>query len=95
MHFKTYHSKTYDEELSYANRIGEHYVRERERVRCECSSCNCSGHRLTSDGEVWSVIDKDTGQQVGTVTGTNGEQTYKIKFRRSRGEPVRSGGGGG
>ncbi len=54
-----------------------------------------SSKQSTVEGEVWSVIDKDTGQQVGTVTGTNGEQTYKIKFRRSRGEPVRSGGGGG
>ena len=54
-----------------------------------------SSVQSTAEGEVWSVIDKDTGQQVGTVTGTNGEQTYKIKFKRSRGEPVRSGSGGG
>lgn len=49
----------------------------------------------TTEGETWSVIDKDTQQEVGTVTGTNGAQTYRIKFKRSRGEPVRSGSGGG
>ncbi|MGH7495088.1 MAG: hypothetical protein ACREOO_22180 [bacterium] len=54
-----------------------------------------SSVQSTVEGEVWSVIDKDTAQQVGMVTGTNGEQTYRIKFKRSRGEPVRSGSGGG
>jgi len=48
----------------------------------------------TADGQVWIIKDKDTGRQVGTVTGTNGHQTYTIKFGRGRGEPGSSGSGG-
>jgi hypothetical protein len=48
----------------------------------------------TAEGQVWIVKDKDTGRQVGTVTGTNKHQTYNIKFGRGRGGPESSGGGG-
>jgi len=48
----------------------------------------------TADGQVWIVKDKDTGREVGRVTGTNGHQTYTIKFGRGRGEPGAGGGGG-
>lgn len=53
-----------------------------------------SSTQNTAPGDVWTVIDKGTGQQVGTVTGTDGDQTYHIKFKRSRGEPIKSGAGG-
>jgi len=52
-----------------------------------------SSKQDTAEGQVWIVKDKDTGRQVGTVTGTNKHQTYTIKFGRGRGEPGTSGGG--
>lgn len=53
-----------------------------------------SSTQNTAVGDVWTVIDKGTGQEVGKVTGTDGDQTYNIKFKRSRGEPIKSGSGG-
>jgi hypothetical protein len=58
-------------------------------------SPNQSSRQNTVAGQVWIVKDKDTGQQVGTATGKAGDQTYEIKFRRSRGGPEESGSGGG
>ena len=52
-----------------------------------------SSKQDTAAGQVWIIKDRDTGRQVGTVTGTDGDQTYKIKFGRGRGEPTQSGGG--
>jgi hypothetical protein len=49
----------------------------------------------TAEGQVWIVKDKETGREVGTVRGTTDRQTFEIKFKRGRGEPVRSGSGGG
>ncbi|MCI0695512.1 hypothetical protein L0337_26335 [candidate division KSB1 bacterium] len=54
-----------------------------------------SSKQATVAGQVWIVKDKDTGRQVGTATGKAGDQTYEIKFRRSRGEPEQTRGGGG
>lgn len=53
-----------------------------------------SSTQNTAPGEAWTILDKGTGQQVGTVTGTDGDQTYNIKFKRGRGEPIKSGSGG-
>jgi hypothetical protein len=53
-----------------------------------------SSSQNTTKGQVWIVKDKETGTQVGTVTGKSGKQTYKIKFGRGRGEPTPSGTGG-
>jgi len=53
-----------------------------------------SSKQDTADGQVWIVKDKDTGREVGRVTGTNEHQTYSIKFGRGRGGPESSGGGG-
>lgn len=54
-----------------------------------------SSKQDTVAGQVWNVKDKGTGRQVGTVTGTAGDQTYEIKFQRGRGEPEQTRGGGG
>jgi len=54
-----------------------------------------SSKQDTVAGQVWVVKDKDTGQQVGTAMGKAGDQTYEIKFRRSRGGPEPAGSGGG
>ncbi|MCG3157837.1 MAG: hypothetical protein DKINENOH_04473 [bacterium] len=53
-----------------------------------------SSTQSTTAGEIWKIIDKDTRRLVDTVTGTAGNQTYRIKFKRGRGEPVKSGSGG-
>ena len=52
-----------------------------------------SSTQNTAEGQAWIVKDKDTGREVGRVTGTNGHQTYTIKFGRGRGEPTKGGGG--
>ncbi len=57
-------------------------------------SPNQSSKQDTVAGQVWIVKDKDTGRQVGTATGKAGDQTYEIKFRRGRGEPEQTRGGG-
>lgn len=54
-----------------------------------------SSKQNTVTGQAWIVKDKDTGRQVGTATGTAGDQTYEIKFQRGRGEPEQTRGGGG
>lgn len=54
-----------------------------------------SSKQETADGQDWIVKDKDTGRQVGTATGKAGDQTYEIRFRRGRGEPDSTRGGGG
>ena len=54
-----------------------------------------SSQQETVEGQVWIVQDKDTGRQVGTVTGKAGDQTYEIRFRRSRDTPDQTRGGGG
>lgn len=53
-----------------------------------------SSTQNTAPGEMWTIIDKGTGREVDTVTGTDGDQTCHIKFKRSRGEPIKSGSGG-
>lgn len=53
-----------------------------------------SSTQNTAQGEVWNIKDKATGRFVGTVTGTSEDQTYEIKFKRGRGEPVQGGSGG-
>jgi hypothetical protein len=58
-------------------------------------SPNQSSKQETVDGQAWIVKDKDTGRQVGTATGMAGDQTCEIKFKRSRGEPESTKGGGG
>lgn len=45
----------------------------------------------TFSGEMWIVRDKETGQQMGSVTGTASPQRYEIKILRSRGAPRSSG----
>ena len=54
-----------------------------------------SSKQETFEGQIWVVKDKDTGQQVGTVTGKVDDQTYEIMFLRGRGAPEQAGGGGG
>lgn len=54
-----------------------------------------SSKQDTVAGQVWVVKDKESGQQVGTVTGKAGDQTYEIKFGSGRGGPEQSGSGGG
>jgi hypothetical protein len=54
---------------------------------------NNSSDQNTAAGQVWVAKDKGTGREVGRVTGTDGHQTYNIKFGRGRGEPSQGGGG--
>jgi hypothetical protein len=55
---------------------------------------NTSSDQNTTAGQAWVAKDKDTGREVGKVTGTSGHQTYRIEFKRARGEPQSSGAGG-
>jgi len=54
-----------------------------------------SSKQDTVAGQVWVVKDKESGQQVGTVTGKAGDQTYEIKFGSGRDTPDQTRGGGG
>lgn len=54
-----------------------------------------SSKQDTIAGQAWIVKDKDTGRQVGTITGKAGDQTYEIRFMRDRGTPEQTRGGGG
>lgn len=53
-----------------------------------------SSKQDTALGQVWIVRDKVSGQQVGTVTGAAGDQTYDIKFGSGRDTPGQTRGGG-
>lgn len=54
-----------------------------------------SSKQDTVAGQVWIVRDKESGQQVGTVTGKAGDQTYEINFGSGRDTPGSTRGGGG
>ncbi|MFQ5633118.1 MAG: hypothetical protein ACE5I1_30490 [bacterium] len=52
-----------------------------------------SSTQSTASGQNWIVKDKETGEQVGSVTGSESYQLYEIKIKRSggRGTPDTSG----
>ncbi len=54
-----------------------------------------SSQQNTALGQVWIVRDKVSGQQVGTVTGAAGDQSYEIKFGSGRDTPGQTRGSGG
>lgn len=57
---------------------------------------DASSTQSTAVGQKWIVKDKETGKQVGSVTGTESYQLYEIKIKRGKDKsgPEKSGGGG-